>query len=64
MLFSPISDQPLCPLRKFPLDHLKGFDLKDTTEIPVKGMEMRHPMLTEVHPNRDPVKPCNDWHWL
>ncbi len=62
MLLGPISNQPSRPLRKLSLNHLKGLNLKDAAEISVNCMEMRHPMLSEVHPNRDPVKPCYDWH--
>ena len=62
VLSRPIADQSLRPAWQVSLDHFQRIDLKNTAVFAVNRVEMRHPMLSKIHPDRNSVKSSDYWH--
>jgi hypothetical protein len=58
----PLACQTLGSRGKITLNHFQGPDLEDAAELAIDDMEMRHTMLSGLHPNHDSIKPRNDGH--
>src|SRR5882757_2834840 len=55
----PLLDEACCHFRQRPVDHFACFDRDIRLVLGIDSMKVRWRMITNIHPDRDAIKPGN-----